>query len=233
MSDLSEYGGLEQLISATEEYAREAFEGDSSGHDFEHTMRVRRMAERIAVEEGADLGIVALAALLHDVGKPEALKRDGKLYAHDVYGAEIARAMLLRLRYPNTLIARVCGVIRLHMFDLRDEASEATIRKRFACFGRETTADLIAIREADIRGSGYKTAYVAERWRSVYGKMQEERAPFSESELAVSGADIMQELGLLPGERVGRIKRQLLLRCAVHPEENERKALLKRMHDYA
>ncbi len=178
----------------------------------------------------ADLGM-RLTGLLHDVGKPEALKRDGKLYAHDVYGAEIARAMLLRLRYPNTLIARVCTVIRLHMFDLRDEASEATIRKRFACFGRETTADLIAIREADIRGSGYQTAFVAERWRRIFREMQEQRAPFSESELNASGEDIMRELGLKAGERVGRIKHALLLRCAVHPEENERKILLKRMHD--
>ena len=63
--------------------------------------------------------------------------------------------------------------------------------------------------------------------------MLREHAPFSESELAVSGADIMRELGLPAGERVGRIKHALLLRCAVHPEENERKILLKRMHDYA
>ena len=63
--------------------------------------------------------------------------------------------------------------------------------------------------------------------------MQREHAPFSESELAVSGKDIMDELGIPAGERVGRIKHALLLRCAVHPEENERKTLLKRMHDYA
>lgn len=174
-----------------------------------------------------------LIGLLHDVGKPEAFLRDGKLYAHDIYGTEIARTMLERLRYPKELIERVCTAIRLHMFDLEDNASDATLRKRFASMGRARTEDLIMIREADMRGSGYQTGYVAERWRRVYAEMLESRAPFSESELAVSGADIMKELRLLPGERVGRIKRQLLLRCAVHPEENERKALLKRMHDYA
>ena len=172
-----------------------------------------------------------LAGLLHDVGKPEAVRRDGKLYAHDVYGTEIAQTMLSRLRYPNALTGRVCGVIRIHMFDLTDAASEATIRKRFAEFGRERTEDLIAIREADIRGSGYKTDYTAERWRRIYDDMQREHAPFSESELAVSGRDIMEELGIPAGERVGKIRHALLLRCAVHPEENERKILLKRMHD--
>ncbi|MBR4906945.1 MAG: CCA tRNA nucleotidyltransferase [Clostridia bacterium] len=174
-----------------------------------------------------------LAGLLHDVGKPEAVRRDGKLCAHDVYGTEIARTMLERMRFPNALIERVCGVIRIHMFDLKDEASDATIRKRFAAFGRERTEDLIAIREADIRGSGYKTDYTAARWRKLYDDMQREHAPFSESELAVSGEDIMKELGIPAGEHVGRIKHALLLRCAAHPEENERKTLLKRMHDYA
>ena len=174
-----------------------------------------------------------LAGLLHDVGKPVALERDGNMYAHDLDGARIARTMLMRLKYPAALADRVAETIRLHMFDLTDEASEATLRKRFAGFGRERTRDLIAIREADVRGSWIKTGFVAERWRSVFDAMQREGAPFSESELKVTGEDVMKELGLPPGERVGKIKRKLLERCAVHPEENEKKLLLKRMHDYA
>lgn len=176
---------------------------------------------------------IRLAGLLHDVGKPEAKRRDGNLYAHDICGEAIARTMLERLRYPKALTERVCAAIRAHMFDLTETASEATVRRRFALLGRERTEDLILIREADIRGSGYKTDYVAARWRAIYQSMLEAHAPFSESELCVSGADIMRELGLPPGERVGRIKRQLLLRCAVRPEENDRRILLKRMHDYA
>lgn len=173
-----------------------------------------------------------LIGLLHDVGKPVAKQRDGNLYAHDIDSAQIAREMLTRLRYPNALIERVCFAIRAHMFDISDTASDATVRKRFALWGRARTEDVIMIREADVRGSGYKLAYTAEHWRRVYGEMQREGAPFSESELKVTGADIMRELGLPKGERIGRIKRQLLLRCAVHPAENERQTLLKRMHDY-
>ncbi len=50
-----------------EMFIKNIFAKDSSGHDYYHTKRVYSLAEKIAVKENADLKIVRLAALLHDV----------------------------------------------------------------------------------------------------------------------------------------------------------------------
>lgn len=55
------------IIDEALDFVRKTFRDDYSGHDYFHTMRVYKMAERIAVQEGADMLTVCLAALLHDV----------------------------------------------------------------------------------------------------------------------------------------------------------------------
>jgi uncharacterized protein len=55
------------LIKKAEQLAKEHFKSDSSGHDWYHTNRVRNLAVAIAKDEGADIFICELAALLHDV----------------------------------------------------------------------------------------------------------------------------------------------------------------------
>lgn len=56
-----------EIIEAAKQYAEKIFKEDCSGHDFFHTMRVYRTATYIAEQERADMFIVQLAALLHDV----------------------------------------------------------------------------------------------------------------------------------------------------------------------
>lgn len=57
----------EALLSATENFVKSVLDGDSSGHDWWHIFRVRTLALTIAKSENADLFLVELAALLHDV----------------------------------------------------------------------------------------------------------------------------------------------------------------------
>lgn len=172
-----------------------------------------------------------LSALLHDVGKPAAKQRDGTFHMHPLEGERLARTMLTRLRYPKDTVERVCFLIRNHMFDLDGRAKEATLRQRFCLWGKEAVSELADLREADVNGSGKQSSYRAERWRAVLGRMIEEGVPFQGEGLTVDGSDIVRTLSV-DGAAVGRIKEKLVLHCAVHPEDNQRERLLKRMHDY-
>lgn len=59
---------MDDIISRALDYAKTCHDGDCSGHDFEHILRVLKNAERILAEEtGADSLVVRLAAILHDV----------------------------------------------------------------------------------------------------------------------------------------------------------------------
>ena len=56
-----------EIIERTAKYVKAALSGDGTGHDWWHIERVWRMAKRIGRVEGADMLVVELAALLHDI----------------------------------------------------------------------------------------------------------------------------------------------------------------------
>lgn len=54
-------------LTDTEKYIQNHFENEGSGHDWWHIFRVRNLALKIAEQEGGDLFIIEMAALLHDL----------------------------------------------------------------------------------------------------------------------------------------------------------------------
>ena len=76
------------FIDRTANHVRTVLSGDGTGHDWWHVYRVWKMAQRIGRAEGADLLVVKLAALLHDIA-------DWKLHDGDsTLGPKIAREWL-------------------------------------------------------------------------------------------------------------------------------------------
>ncbi|MDD4764950.1 MAG: HD domain-containing protein, partial [Atribacterota bacterium] len=57
-----------QAIAETISYVRDYFQCESTGHDWWHSFRVWKLAKKIARVEKADLFLVEMSALLHDVG---------------------------------------------------------------------------------------------------------------------------------------------------------------------
>ena len=58
---------MDRNIENAKAFAKDIFSADSSGHDYHHTLRVWALARTIGAAEGADMAVVELAALLHDV----------------------------------------------------------------------------------------------------------------------------------------------------------------------
>ena len=116
------------IVQQAMDFSREIFAEDASGHDFYHTLRVYRLAARIAQEEGADMETVQLAALLHDVD-------DHKLSPDTAEGQQRAAGFLLSRGMHEERIREICRIISQISFS----------RNR----GRPTTLEGMCVQDAD------------------------------------------------------------------------------------
>ena len=100
------------------EAVRAYYPDNDAVHGFDHILRVLRMAERLADEEGADVEIVRAAALLHDAQEPrESENEPGSLRAeHHLSSADLARKILSAYGWEAGRIAAVQHCIRAHRF---------------------------------------------------------------------------------------------------------------------
>ena len=96
----------EGVVSWTQAFVRAQLEGEASGHDWWHVHRVWRTAVEIGSEEGVDLFVVQLAALLHDIA-------DAKFHDGDEeIGPRSAADWLRSLDVDEQAVAHVASIIR-------------------------------------------------------------------------------------------------------------------------
>ena len=110
---------MEQLVQNATKFIKEIFQNDFSGHDFFHSMRVYRTAMKIAQAEHADLEVVALAALLHDVD-------DRKLSPATAEKKENATRFMRSQNVPESEIRQVCQIIGEVSFKGTDSVRPST-----------------------------------------------------------------------------------------------------------
>jgi len=104
------------LLAAVRAEAEGFFRDARGSHDWGHTERVRRLCLRIGRKEGADLGVLELAALLHDVGRGAEDASNGQV-CHARAGAALAERILARHGLDPGLVREVAGCIRKVLFD--------------------------------------------------------------------------------------------------------------------
>jgi putative nucleotidyltransferase with HDIG domain len=186
---------------------------------WDHTLRTVDAAP-------ASRPVVRLAALVHDLGKPATLA-GGHFHHHDVVGARLAESMLRRLRFPRPVVDDVAHLVRHHMFAADPTLSEAGVRRFLKRVEPRHLDALFALRRADDIGSGRAPddpTLLAFRAR-LDAELAAEAA-LDLAALAVDGDDLMRELGLAPGPRLGQLLDALLDRVLDDPQLNDRATLL-------
>ncbi len=143
---------------------------------------------------------LALAALLHDIGKPDTQTHDDRIRFndHDTLGADMTRAICERLRLPRSTTDRVVWLVRNHMRLAHMPRMRESKRRRFA---REPGfAELVTLCTLDIRASHGRLDLID--WIATYIEEvpEEQRRP----ERLITGRDLIA-LGYAPGPRFTEI----------------------------
>jgi putative nucleotidyltransferase with HDIG domain len=176
--------------------------------------------------------VICLAALYHDIGKPVTaqMSEDGgwTFYRHEKESARLAKTILLRFRYPNAVIDKVCHLVEEHMFSYTESWTDAAVRRFIIRVGEENLSGLFALRRADIYGMAGRDP----RWDTLlplHNRIEEVLArgrALSLKDLAVSGSDLIS-LGIPPGKTIGIILKELLEAVLEDPDLNTREKLLE------
>ncbi len=125
-----------QIIKKTEKYVQDFFQEEATGHDWWHTHRVRKLALKIAKEERADLFIVEMAALLHDIGDYKFFDGDEKK------GLEIVGRYLNSLSFELPIIKKILDIINNTSFmKTLSQENNSAIEKKSPEFKSVSDAD--------------------------------------------------------------------------------------------
>jgi uncharacterized protein len=98
------------IIDAAAAYVKEELAGAEGGHDWWHIYRVWQQARHIAAAESADMLVVELAALLHDIADPKFHNGDESI------GPARAAAFMQAQHIPEVTATHVVNIIRYMSF---------------------------------------------------------------------------------------------------------------------
>lgn len=111
-------GHFRQLPKTMENIKKQAealFKGADGSHDWEHTLRVTALCERIGLAEKADMDVLLTASYLHDIGRCRQDRSNGQI-CHAEKGAEMAAHLLKEAPLSEAQRRNVVHCIRTHRF---------------------------------------------------------------------------------------------------------------------
>ena len=222
-------GVLQHIVPELEDGIGVEQNGDHIFTVWEHNLR--------SLQHAADKGWplhVKLAALFHDIAKPETRrwskdKNDWTFYGHDVVGGKVTRNLMRRLKFSSDLTDTVSKLVRYHLFfsDV-DKITLSAVRRIIVNVGEENVWDLMKLRACDRIGMG-RPKEKPYRLRKYHAMIEEAlRAPVSVGMLKIDGRKIIDVTHETPGKRIGYILNALLGETLDNPDLNNSEFLVKR-----
>jgi len=144
------------LLQNTEEFVKSKLDGEGTGHDWWHVVRVVAIARKIHATEGGDWLIIELALLLHDVGDRKVLHKDNDDYS-------IAEDFLVSQNLAADMIERVMSIIKTMSYSKSFDTQEKNDSIEFNIVQDADRLDAIGA-----IGVGRAFAYGGSRSRLLY-----------------------------------------------------------------
>lgn len=169
---------------------------------------------------------IRLAALFHDISKPETRrwsneKKDWTFHGHEVVGSRVTKKALQTLKLPRETVEKVSNLVRWHMFFSDPaEVTLSAVRRTIRNVGEEHIWDLLNLRVCDRIGTG-RPKEQPFRLRKYIAMVEEAlRDPISVKMLKIDGARIMELSREKPGPKLGHTLHALLEEVLEDPNKN-------------
>ena len=175
---------------------------------------------------------VRFASFVHDIGKPKSKKiiNGGvTFYNHEIIGARMLKKILTRLKFSNNDVEMIVNLVSNHMFYYNvDEVTASSVRKLLKKVGPENMKDLMDVRIADRLGSNVPKGKPYKLRHLEYMVEKVKNDPISVKMLKIDGNDLMKNLGIKPGPKIGTILDVLLSEVIEEPKLNTKEYLEKK-----
>jgi tRNA nucleotidyltransferase/poly(A) polymerase len=178
--------------------------------------------------------VTKMAALLHDVGKPQSMMGVGEertFHNHELLGSRIAVRIGKRLRLSNQELDQLFKLVRWHMFTVQETQTDKAVRRFIRNVTPEYIDEMIALRRGDRLGSGSKET--SWRWELFKERIVEvQKQPFAVKDLKIKGEDVMEILQIKPGRKIGEVLNAIFKEVEEDPKLNEREILLEKIKSF-
>lgn len=198
-----------------------------------HNLTLDEHIKKVVASIEGDIEL-RLAALLHDIGKPQTytLKNGiGHFYGHEQESAVLAEKILLRMKYANKIVKNVTLLIANHLNNSKN-SNKKYCKKLIEKIGYENMPKLFKLMEADRIAHKPPFDFTAlDKLKIAYYEICNNNEPISIKDLVVNGNDMIA-LGITKGKDIGETLKYLLGKVLEDPANNDREILLNFAEQY-